>query len=238
VVNVALPSIGRALGLSAAGLPWVVTAYMLMTGGLTLPGGALVMLGATGVLVATFFLGSLYLQDVLATSPVRAGLGFLPLVLVIGAGAHLASRLLGRAGSRLLAAAGLALMAGAAAGPGHRRGRVPGPTPRLPGPRVRHRAGPAGRLGDLPGRDRPGGAGFASGFLGTAHERGARGGSVHRDRGRGHGRCGDRRRVRARLPPGVYRGRRGGRRPGRHHLVAVPAVRLAPGTRARGPHGA
>ena len=50
-----------------------------------LTSGALVMLGATGVLVATFFLGSLYLQDVLGDSPIRAGLGFLPLVLVIGA---------------------------------------------------------------------------------------------------------------------------------------------------------
>ena len=52
------------------------------------------MPGATGVLVAAFFLGSLYLQDVLGESRIRAGLGFLPLVLVIGAGAHLASRLL------------------------------------------------------------------------------------------------------------------------------------------------
>ena len=42
------------------------------------------MLGATGVLVAAFFLGSLYLQDVLGYSPIRAGLAFLPLVLVIG----------------------------------------------------------------------------------------------------------------------------------------------------------
>jgi len=32
VVNVALPSIGRSLGLAAGGLQWVVTAYVLASG--------------------------------------------------------------------------------------------------------------------------------------------------------------------------------------------------------------
>lgn len=39
VVNVALPSIGHTLGFAAADLQWVVTAYVLMTGGLMLLGG-------------------------------------------------------------------------------------------------------------------------------------------------------------------------------------------------------
>src|SRR5215469_12625897 len=40
VVNVALPSIGRSLGFgSAADLQWVVSAYVLVTGGLVLLGG-------------------------------------------------------------------------------------------------------------------------------------------------------------------------------------------------------
>jgi EmrB/QacA subfamily drug resistance transporter len=39
VVNVALPSIGRSLGFAAADLQWVITAYVLMTGGLMLLGG-------------------------------------------------------------------------------------------------------------------------------------------------------------------------------------------------------
>jgi EmrB/QacA subfamily drug resistance transporter len=39
VVTVALPSIGRSLGFAAADLQWVVTAYLLATGGLTLLGG-------------------------------------------------------------------------------------------------------------------------------------------------------------------------------------------------------
>src|SRR5499427_2104196 len=39
VVNVALPSIGRALYFPAGGLSWVVTAYVLFSGGLVLVGG-------------------------------------------------------------------------------------------------------------------------------------------------------------------------------------------------------
>jgi EmrB/QacA subfamily drug resistance transporter len=39
VVNVALPSIGRALGFASADLQWVVTAYVLVSGGLVLLGG-------------------------------------------------------------------------------------------------------------------------------------------------------------------------------------------------------
>src|SRR5919109_1146454 len=41
VVNVALPSIGAALGFQAADLQWVVTIYVLFTGGLLLLGGRL-----------------------------------------------------------------------------------------------------------------------------------------------------------------------------------------------------
>src|SRR5919108_4255883 len=39
VVNVALPSIGQALDFAPADLQWVVTAYVLFTGGLLLLGG-------------------------------------------------------------------------------------------------------------------------------------------------------------------------------------------------------
>ena len=76
----------------------------------SLVAGVVVMLGATGLLVGTFFLNSLYLQDVQGASALRVGLEFLPLALVIGAGAHLASRLLSRAGSRVLIVAGLIVM--------------------------------------------------------------------------------------------------------------------------------
>jgi predicted MFS family arabinose efflux permease len=100
----------------------------------TLAAGIVLMLGATGILVGTFFLNSLYLQDVRGASPLRAGLEFLPLVVVIGAGAHLTSRLLPRAGSRLLAVAGLVLMGGGAlllAGTSARAGYVTGVLPGL-----------------------------------------------------------------------------------------------------------
>src|SRR5438309_9165174 len=41
IVNVALPSIGRDLGFASGELQWVVSAYVLMTGGLLLLGGRL-----------------------------------------------------------------------------------------------------------------------------------------------------------------------------------------------------
>jgi len=76
--------------------------------------GVLVMFASSGILVATFFLNTLYLQDVLGASPLRVGLEFLPLALVVGVGAHLASRLLPRAGSRALIVSGLIAMGGGA----------------------------------------------------------------------------------------------------------------------------
>ncbi len=76
--------------------------------------GALVMLTGTAALIGVLFLCSLYLQTVLRASPIRAGLEFLPLMLMTGTGAHLAARLLPRMGSRLLAATGLAAMAAGA----------------------------------------------------------------------------------------------------------------------------
>jgi MFS family permease len=59
-------------------------------------------------------LNSLFLQARVGSSALRTGLGFLPIAVVIGATAALASRLLPRAGSRLLIVAGLILMGGGA----------------------------------------------------------------------------------------------------------------------------
>jgi MFS family permease len=69
------------------------------------------MLGATGILIGTFFLNSIYLQTVLHASALKTGLEFLPLAVAIALAAHLASHLLPRFGSRALAALGLALIA-------------------------------------------------------------------------------------------------------------------------------
>jgi MFS family permease len=77
----------------------------------TLVSSAVVMLGATGILVGAFYLNTLYLQNVLGHSALKTGLSFLPLALVIFAAAHLGSHLLPHAGSRVVALGGLALMA-------------------------------------------------------------------------------------------------------------------------------
>ena len=75
---------------------------------------ATVMLGATGVLVGTFFLNTLFLQDALDASPLETGLAFLPLALVILIAAHLASHLLSHLGTRNVMALGLVICAAGA----------------------------------------------------------------------------------------------------------------------------
>jgi EmrB/QacA subfamily drug resistance transporter len=80
----------------------------------SLVSSAVVMLGTTGILVGSFYLNTLYLQNVLGYSALKTGLSFLPLALVILAAAHLASHLLSHAGSRVVAVVGLVLTSGAA----------------------------------------------------------------------------------------------------------------------------
>jgi EmrB/QacA subfamily drug resistance transporter len=76
--------------------------------------GTLLILVVTALLVAVFFLNTLYLQDVLGWSALETGLAFLPLVIVIAAGANAANRLVSRIGPPNLAALGLVLVAGGA----------------------------------------------------------------------------------------------------------------------------
>ncbi|MEU9391133.1 DHA2 family efflux MFS transporter permease subunit [Streptomyces sp. NPDC048324] len=71
--------------------------------------GVFLMLTASALLIASFFLGSVYLQHVRGLSPLRTGLVFLPVAVATGLGAHLGSRLVGRIGSRATAVAGLAV---------------------------------------------------------------------------------------------------------------------------------
>ncbi|WAZ19142.1 MFS transporter [Streptomyces cinnabarinus] len=73
--------------------------------------GAFLMLVATALLIAYFFLGSVYLQHIRGFSPLRTGLVFLPVAVATGVGAHLGSRLVGRIGSRPTAVAGMAVAA-------------------------------------------------------------------------------------------------------------------------------
>jgi hypothetical protein len=142
----------------------------------SLVAGVLVMSGATGILVGTFFLNSLYLQDAQGASPLRVGLEFLPLALVIGAGAHLASRLLPRAGSRALIVAGLVLMGagallltGVSAHSGYLTGFLPGLLLVGMGTGLVFPATAVTTMSDI-AEDR---AGVASGLMTTAHEIGA-----------------------------------------------------------------
>jgi EmrB/QacA subfamily drug resistance transporter len=83
-------------------------------GNRSLVSGVGLILVATALLVAVFFLNTIYLQDILGWSALETGLAFLPLVLVIGAAANVAKNLIPRIGSRGLAALGLLLVSGGA----------------------------------------------------------------------------------------------------------------------------
>ena len=76
------------------------------------------MLAAAGSIFGLFFLCSVYLQNVLGTSPLMTGLAFIPLALAAGIGAHAAGHVVGRHGVRMplasafaIATVGMALLA-------------------------------------------------------------------------------------------------------------------------------
>ncbi len=74
-------------------------------------GGFALMLLGSAVLFGAFLLISLYLQNVLGTGALETGLGFLPLALATGAGAHAGSHVIGKAGVRLPMSAAFAAVA-------------------------------------------------------------------------------------------------------------------------------
>jgi EmrB/QacA subfamily drug resistance transporter len=83
----------------------------------TMVAGTVVMLTASALLIAGFFLSSLLLQRLLGLSALRTGLVFLPVALATIVGAHLTGRFIGRYGPRPIAgvafgavAVGMALM--------------------------------------------------------------------------------------------------------------------------------
>lgn len=78
----------------------------------SLVSAAVLVLGATGILVGTFFLNTFYLQEQLDASALETGLAFLPLALLIGVAAHAVSHLLPRLGARVVVVAGMVLVAG------------------------------------------------------------------------------------------------------------------------------
>jgi EmrB/QacA subfamily drug resistance transporter len=74
-------------------------------------GYLMMLLIATGLFAVFFFLTQ-YVQDILGYSPLKAGLGFLPVVLAVGVASQGAARMVGRIGARPLLLVGPALIAG------------------------------------------------------------------------------------------------------------------------------
>jgi EmrB/QacA subfamily drug resistance transporter len=80
----------------------------------SLVSGVGLILIVTALLVAVFFLNTIYLQDILGWSALETGLAFLPLVLVIGVATKVANNLIASIGSRNLGALGLLIVAAGA----------------------------------------------------------------------------------------------------------------------------
>jgi EmrB/QacA subfamily drug resistance transporter len=76
----------------------------------TLSAANVIVLLVGGASFGMWFFVSLYLQQVLGYSPIRAGLAFLPMTLCIVLGSTVASRVVGRVGAKPLLVAGMAAL--------------------------------------------------------------------------------------------------------------------------------
>jgi EmrB/QacA subfamily drug resistance transporter len=76
---------------------------------LAVSGGFTLMLLGSAVLVGSFLLTSVYMQEVLGSSALETGLGFLPIAVAAAAGAHAGSQLARHVGVRVALAAAFAL---------------------------------------------------------------------------------------------------------------------------------
>jgi EmrB/QacA subfamily drug resistance transporter len=81
----------------------------------SLTSASTVMAVITGGIVGAIFISSLFLQQVLGSSPIVAGVEFLPLAAAITAGAALASKVIGHVGPTRLMVGGLLVVAAGAA---------------------------------------------------------------------------------------------------------------------------
>ncbi|GAA3429470.1 MFS transporter [Streptosporangium nondiastaticum] len=79
--------------------------------------GAFLIMMATALMIAVFFLGTFYFQHALGYGALHTGLLFLPVAVATMIGANLTGRLIGRWGGRLPAVVGLALAAAGMAVP-------------------------------------------------------------------------------------------------------------------------
>jgi EmrB/QacA subfamily drug resistance transporter len=142
----------------------------------SLVSGTTVMLGVTGILVATVYLSSIFVQTVMGYSAIRAGVAFVPFALAITAGTVLAKHALGHGTPRTIAAIGLVLVAGGAlllaratAGAGFASDVLPGLVIIGLGVGMVFVPVSVTAMAGIP----PQHAGLASGFLMTGHEVGA-----------------------------------------------------------------
>jgi hypothetical protein len=138
--------------------------------------GTVVMLGVTGILVGAVFLGSIFFQTVLGYSPLKAGLGFLPLAAALVVGTHLAAHLGAHVSARVVAAIGLATAGGGSLLLSRAGGDASYVVSLLPGliivglgAGLVFVAVSASAMGGIPDAH----AGMASGFMMTGHEVGA-----------------------------------------------------------------
>jgi hypothetical protein len=135
-----------------------------------------VMAGVTGVVVGAIFLSSLYLQAIVGSSALVAGLEFLPLAGAITLSAAAASKAIGHLGARPLILGGLVVLAGGvlllalnAGGTSYAAHVLPGFLLVGAGVGPMFVAIAVAAMGDVPAES----SGVASGLMMTGHEIGA-----------------------------------------------------------------
>ncbi|GAA1848460.1 MFS transporter [Asanoa iriomotensis] len=134
--------------------------------------GMFMILVATALMIAVFFLGSFYLQHLRGYGALRTGLLFLPVALATIAGAHTAGQAIGGRGARTIAIAGLAVAGLGTAAPAIWGGPfvlVAGVTVAAAGIGATFVAASTTALAEV----NPHEAGVTSGILSTFHEFGA-----------------------------------------------------------------
>ena len=134
--------------------------------------GIFMILVATALMIATFFLGSFYLQHFQQYGALRTGLLFLPVALAAIVGAQVAGTLVGHVGARMVALAGFAISAVGMAVPAIWSGAaviVTGMTVSTVGLGAAFVAASTTTFAQIDHRE----AGLASGLLSTFHEFGA-----------------------------------------------------------------
>ncbi|MEV0585132.1 MFS transporter [Nonomuraea sp. NPDC050310] len=139
--------------------------------------GAFLILMATALMIAVFFLGTFYFQQALGYGALLTGVLFLPVAVLTMVGANLTGRLIGRWGARVLAVAGLAVAAAGLAVPAvwmHPVGVVAGVSVAAAGTGALFVVASATALGQVAPHE----AGIASGIVSTFHEFGASAGAA------------------------------------------------------------